>query len=454
MSKYKCSICGYIYDETEAHKNFSDLPEDWHCPLCNASKDKFTKINDNNSDDKEILKPLLESEKHFEDIDYISKNGKSVTAPMSTLLPVIDWEQILILGAQLSTTPLDDDEQVNIETIIGKNAKKPLSLEGPVYISHMSFGALSKEAKISLAKGASAANTAMCSGEGGILPEERYASTRYIFEYVPNLYSVTEENLKNSDAIEIKIGQSTKPGMGGQLPGEKVTEEIAQIRGKMLGQDIHSPSHFPGMEAPSDLKQLVDWLRFESDGRPIGVKIAAGHIEEDLEFISHAMPDFITIDGRGGATGASPKVLRDATSVPAIYALYRARKYLDEHNLPMDLVITGGLRVSSDFIKALALGANAIAVATGPLMAAGCRKFRICNTGRCPTGIATSDPNLRKNLNIDESAKRVANYLNTSFEEIKMFCRITGKKTPGELSVHDLITTNKEISDYTNIPHC
>jgi len=318
----------------------------------------------------------------------------------------------------------------------------------------MSFGALSKEAKVSLAKGASLANTAMCSGEGGILPEERYASTKYIFEYVPNLYSVTEENLKNSDAIEIKIGQGTKPGMGGQLPGEKVTKEIAQIRGKEVGQDIHSPSHFPGIKTPSDLKQLIDWLRLESDGRPIGVKIAAGHIEKDLEFISHAMPDFITIDGRGGATGASPKILRDATSVPTIYALYRARKYLDEHDLPIDLIITGGLRVSSDFIKALALGANAIVVATGALIAVGCRKFRICNTGRCPMGIATSDPELRKNLNVDEAAKRVANYLNTSFEELKMFCRITGKKKISELSTRDLITTNKEISDYTNIPHC
>ena len=452
MTQYKCSICGYIYDETKTDKNFNDLSEEWHCPICNALKDKFTKIIDDAHE--ETLTPHLKSEKHFEDIDYISKNGKSAIAPMSTLLPIIDWEQILILGAQLATAPLDDDEPVDIETIIGKNAKKPLRLGGPVYISHMSFGALSKEAKVSLAKGASSANTAMCSGEGGILPEERYASKKYIFEYVPNLYSVTEENLKNSDAIEIKIGQGTKPGMGGQLPGEKVTKEIAQIRGKKVGKDIHSPSHFPGMETPSDLKQLVDWLRLQSDGRPIGVKIAAGHIEDDLEFISQAMPDFITIDGRGGATGASPKILRDAASVPTIYALYRARKYLDEHNLPIDLVITGGLRVSSDFVKALALGANAIAVATGPLMAAGCRKFRICNTGRCPMGIATSDPELRKNLNVDESAKRVANYLNTSFEELRMFCRITGKKKISELNINDLITTNKEISDHTNISHC
>ncbi len=451
MSKYKCNICGYIYDESNESKVFNDLPDNWNCPICSAAKNQFIKIEDT---DDEPLKPYLDSEKHLKDIDYISGHGKSLTAPMSTLLPVIDWEEILILGAQVSTTPLDDDFPVDIETTIGKNAKKPMILSGPVYVSHMSFGSLSKEAKVSLAKGSAMAKTAMCSGEGGILPEEREASYKYIFEYVPNLYSVTPENLKNADAIEIKIGQGTKPGMGGQLPGKKVTEEIAKIRGKSKGEDIHSPSHFPGLDTPQDLKKLIDWLRVESGGRPIGVKIAAGHIEEDLEFISSAYPDFITIDGRGGATGASPKVLRDATSVPTIYALYRARKYLDEHNLPFELVITGGLRVSSDFAKAIALGADAIAVATGSLLALGCRKFRICDTGKCPMGITTSDPNLRKNLNIDVASTRVYNYLNTSFEELKMFCRITGKKSLKDLSVYDLITTSKDISDYTNIPHC
>ena len=176
---------------------------------------------------------------------------------------------------------------------------------------------------------------------------------------VPNQYSVTDENLREADAIEIKIGQGTKPGMGGHLPGSKVTPEIAAIRNKPLGQDIISPSRFPGIDTKEDLKGLVDRLRLVSGGRPIGIKIAAGRIEKDLEFCVYAGPDFITIDGRGGATGASPKIIRDSTSVPTIYALYRARKYLDQTGCGAQLVITGGLRVSSDFAKALAMGADA-----------------------------------------------------------------------------------------------
>ena len=168
------------------------------------------------------------------------------------------WDDILLLGAQLNPPPLDEHAHVDTTTVIGPNAKKPLILDNPVYISHMSFGALSKEAKISLARGSALAHSAMCSGEGGILPEEREAAAKYIFEYVPNLYSVTPENLRRADAIEIKIGQGTKPGMGGHLPGGKVTPEIAAIRNKPLGQDVISPSRFPGINTREDLRALVD----------------------------------------------------------------------------------------------------------------------------------------------------------------------------------------------------
>ena len=174
--------------------------------------------------------------------------------------------------------------------MIGKHAKKPMVLESPVYISHMSFGALSREVKVALAKGSAMAKTAMCSGEGGILPEEKEASYKYIFEYIPNKYSVTDENLRTSDAIEIKIGQGTKPGMGGHLPGEKVTAEIAAIRGKKQGEDIQSPSKFPELNSKEDLRDMVDMLRERSDGRPIGIKIAAGNIEADLEYCVFRKP--------------------------------------------------------------------------------------------------------------------------------------------------------------------
>ena len=343
MKKYKCTICGHIYDEAVEGVKFEDLPDDWVCPLCMAPKSMFVLIEDTPNDNTEFNKSLdnkkennstsIESylkeyeryndefEKNLDDIREMAKTGKSIISAMGTSQKVISWSDILVLGCGLNPMPLLESDEVSLKTIIGHRAKKPLVIDTPVYVTHMSYGALSKEAKISLAKGSSMVNTAMCSGEGGILPEERENSYKYIFEIVPNMYSVTDDNLKNSDAIEIKIGQGTKPGMGGHLPKEKVTEDIAKIRGKKVGEDIISPSKFSNIKTKEDLKNFVDELRERSEGRPIGIKIAAGHIEEDLEYIAYANPDFITIDGRGGATAASPKIIKDSTSVPTIYAL-------------------------------------------------------------------------------------------------------------------------------------
>lgn len=475
MKKYKCTICGHIYDEAVEGVKFEDLPDDWVCPLCMAPKSMFVLIEDTPNDNTEFNKFLdnkkennstsIESylkeyeryndefEKNLDDIREMAKTGKSIISAMGTSQKVISWSDILILGCGLNPMPLLESDEVSLKTIIGHRAKKPLVIDTPVYVTHMSYGALSKEAKISLAKGSSMVNTAMCSGEGGILPEERENSYKYIFEIVPNMYSVTDDNLKNSDAIEIKIGQGTKPGMGGHLPKEKVTEDIAKIRGKKVGEDIISPSKFSNIKTKEDLKNFVDELRERSEGRPIGIKIAAGHIEEDLEYIAYANPDFITIDGRGGATAASPKIIKDSTSVPTIYALYRARKYLDEHNLDIELNITGGLRVSSDFAKAIAMGANAIAIGTSAMIAIACQQYRICQTGKCPVGVATQDDDLRSRLKIDISSQRLANFFNATNEELRTFARITSHNDIHDLSVSDLVTTNKEISDYTNIKH-
>lgn len=442
MAKYKCSVCGYLYDEEKERVPFSELKE---CPVCKQPVSRFEEQKDVTIQTNEY--------RYMKEIQEMAASGRPIIEAMGTKMKMPDWDDILILGAQLNPPPLDEDAEVDMTTVIGKHAKKPMVLAGPVYISHMSFGALSKEVKTALAKGSAMAGTAMCSGEGGILPEEREAAAKYIFEYVPNLYSVTPENLRNSDAIEIKIGQGTKPGMGGHLPGSKVTPEIARIRNKPMGQDVISPSKFPDINTKEDLRDLVEQLRFASDGRPIGIKMAAGRIEKDLEYCVFAKPDFITIDGRGGATGASPKIIRDATSVPTIYALYRARKYLDSTGADIDLVITGGLRVSSDFAKALAMGADAVAIASAAMVAAACRQYRICGSGKCPVGVATQDPDLRAKLKVDACAGRVANFLNCSFEELKTFARITGHERLHDLSVEDLITVNREISEYTNIPH-
>ncbi|WAW14497.1 glutamate synthase-related protein [Peptostreptococcus equinus] len=484
MAKYRCVVCGFIYDEEKEGRPFEQLER---CPLCKVKRDKFELIQEDNNIEEKVLdiqnkesvkkdvqrlvdeaeemkkdesleiEPALirkdPTERYMSEIHEMSISGQMLSAAMSTKIAMPSWDDILIMGAQLNPPPLDDGFPVNIQTVIGKNAKKPMVLESPVYISHMSFGALSAETKEALARGSAMANTAICSGEGGMLPQERDNAYKYIFEYVPNLYSVTDENIRNSDAIEIKIGQGTKPGMGGHLPGNKVTEDIARIRGFRVGEDIQSPSKFPGINSKEDLKNLVYELRERSGGRPIGIKIAAGKLEKDLEHCVFAEPDFITIDGRGGATGSSPYFLRESTSVPTIYALHRARKYLDEAGSDIQLVMTGGFRVSPDYAKAIAMGADAIAISSAALIAIACQQYRICGSGNCPVGIATQDPKLRSRLKIDKSAQRLANYLNVCADELRLFARITGHEDIHDLSLEDLCTVNREIAENTFIEH-
>ena len=465
---YKCSVCGYVFDEEAEGKSFAELKE---CPMCKQSVEKFEILSAEKKDQADTMtaetvsgegldlsypketRKTDSNYRYFKEIHEMAVTGRSAIVAMGTQMQMPNWDDILVLGAQLNPPPLEEHADVSLKTVIGRHAKKPMILDMPVYISHMSFGALSKETKIALAKGSAMAGTAMCSGEGGILPEEKAAAHKYIFEYVPNLYSVTTENLTTSDAIEIKIGQGTKPGMGGHLPGSKVTPEIAAIREKPLGQDVISPSKFPGINTKEDLRTMVKNLRDCSGGRPIGIKIAAGRIEKDLEYCVFAEPDFITIDGRGGATGASPAIIRDSTSVPTIYALYRARKYLDSVHADIDLVITGGLRVSSDFAKAIAMGADAVAIASAAMVAAACQQYRICGTGMCPVGMATQDPELRKRLHEAAAAQRVANYLLCTAKELRTFGRITGHADIHALSTEDLCTISREISEHTSIIH-
>jgi glutamate synthase domain-containing protein 2 len=467
MKRFVCTVCGYIHEGESAPKE---------CPVCHQPQEKFREeflegdnvstldLASGRAEEQEDIsamelsydKNLYRNDascRYMEEIHQMAVTGKTISGAMGTKMAMPSWDDILLLGAQLNPPPLDEDAPVSTMTVIGKHAKKPMILDSPVYISHMSFGALSREIKVALAKGSAMARTAMCSGEGGILPQEREASYKYIFEYIPNKYSVTDENLRGADAIEIKIGQGTKPGMGGHLPGEKVTAEIAELRGKKQGEDVQSPSKFPELNTKEDLKDMVRMLRSRSDGRPIGIKIAAGRIERDLEYCVYAEPDFITIDGRGGATGSSPLFLREATSVPTVYALYRARKYLDAVRSDISLVITGGFRVSADVAKALAMGADAVAVASAALIAAACQQYRICGSGNCPVGIATQDPKLRERLKVEQAAQRVANYLNVTRQELKTFARITGHTCVHDLSVSDLVTISREISEFTNIPH-
>lgn len=465
---YECGLCSHLYEEEKEGIRWADLPGEWTCPVCGSGKDSFTlRIGtsappspsaDSQSPGEEYLaewrRQSDDFESHMADIHRIAVTGRSVIEPMRTREPTFSWEEILFKGAQLARLPLNRSQPVTTRTIIGPGAAVPLVMESPVFVTHMSFGALSREAKLALAKGSARAGTAMSSGEGGILPESLEAAHRYIFEYVPNKYSVTDDYLRRVDAVEIKIGQSAKPGMGGHLPGHKVTREIAAIRGFREGRDIISPSHFPDIRTREDLKRTVEEMRERTGGKPIGVKLAAGHLEEDMNIALYAGADFITIDGRAGGTGAAPKVVKNAASVPTIFALARARRYLDERGAEgVSLIITGGLRVSSDFAKALALGADAVAVGTAAMMALGCQQYRVCDTGKCPVGIATQDPALRARLDVGKSAARVANFFKVTAEELKDFARLSGNTDVHGLSPADLGTTNSEISNHTDIEH-
>ncbi len=393
-------------------------------------------------------------EQYLDEIHTIAETGQSIIEPMRSEKKTTSWDDLLIKGAQLAKLPLNEDEPVQTRTLIGPGADKPLVLDTPIIVSHMSYGALSREIKTALAQGSAAVGTAICSGEGGVLEDEFKRAHKYIFEYVPNQYGVTDENLLRVDAIEIKIGQSAKPGMGGHLPATKVTPEIAAVRGREAGREIISPARFPGVQSPDDLRAMVDTLRTRSEGRPIGIKIAAGNLEADLEFALAAGPDFVTVDGRTGATGAAPKFVKDATSVPTINAICRARKLLDQQQArQVSLIITGGMRISSDFAKALALGADAVAIATAALIAGGCQQYRICNTGKCPVGIATQDPLLRQRVQVDTSARYVENFLRVSTEELKMFARLTGNSDIHQMCVDDICTMNLEVSNATVIEH-
>ncbi len=454
-AKYRCSICKYETDSSRPPAK---------CPICAASSDKFELISSNSETSLQAGKvPLLneylakwsreeyENEEKFSIIHKIAKTGVSEISPMGTRKAFPGLETILFRGSQFHRFPLDENQEVSTTTVIGPSAKHPLVLDIPYFVSHMSFGALSKEAKIALAIGATRAGTATGSGEGGMLPEEREHATKYIYEIGTALFSRNEKAMQMADAVEIKFGQSAKPGMGGHLPASKVTPEIAKIRGIPEGQDFISPNFQPGINGSLDLQKLVETIREEINGKPVGIKFTAGHVEEDLKFVLQAEPDFITVDCRGGATGAAPNFIRDHICLPAIYTIRRVRKYLDQSRSKTTFCVTGGFRDSTDIAKAIALGADAVALATTSLLAIGCQQYRICNTGKCPVGIATQDTELRKRFSIPASSDRFTNFCNATTEELRTLARVNGRHDIHDLNLDDIFTISNEISANTDI---
>lgn len=367
------------------------------------------------------------------------------------LLP--HWDDIQIMVAQMATQPLLEDVPVKTELVIGPHAKKPLRLKIPLLVSDMSFGALSEEAKISLAKGAELAGTGICSGEGGMLPEEQSANTRYFYELASAKFGYDEEKLKHVQAFHFKGGQGAKTGTGGHLPAAKNIGKIAEVRGLKAGTAAISPPTFKDLHTVEDFKKFADHVRKITGGIPIGFKLSANHIEEDIQFAVDASADYIILDGRGGGTGAAPAMFRDHISVPTIPALARARAYLDKIGASgrVTLIITGGLRLPVDFVKALALGADGVALANSAMQSIGCVAARMCNTNNCPAGIATQKEDLRQRLNIEKASNQLKNFFEASTELMQVMARACGHDDLSKFNVNDLATWNRDMAQLSGI---
>jgi glutamate synthase domain-containing protein 2 len=364
------------------------------------------------------------------------------------------WNDIQILTGQLARGPLLEDEEVRSEVVIGPRAKKPLRLEIPLFVSDMSFGALSEEAKTALSKGAEMAGTGICSGEGGMLPEEQAANSRYFYELASGRFGWSLDKVKACQAFHFKAGQGAKTGTGGHLPGKKVSGKIADVRGLQPGQAAISPARFPDLESVDDFRRVAEEVREATGGIAVGFKMSAQHIEQDIDFALAVGADYIILDGRGGATGAAPEIFKNNISVPTIAALARARRHLDERGSgDVSLIITGGLRTESDFVKALALGADAIAVANAAIQAIGCLGMRACHTNNCPVGIATQREDLRARLIVEQSAQQLKNYFDATVELMKILARACGHRHLDEFRSDDLTTWKRDVAYLTGIAY-
>ncbi|MDR5897619.1 glutamate synthase-related protein [Halomonas vilamensis] len=416
--------------------------------------------NDSKSDNTPPTAKNTTEEPTVEFIHQLAKEGLSKTGshgPVDAMgvpghtLP--QWDDIQLMTAQLATKPLMEDAEVSTELVIGPEAKKPLTLKTPLMVSDMSFGALSQEAKVALAKGADMAGTGICSGEGGMLPEEQAENSRYFYELASAKFGYDEALLAHVQAFHFKAGQAAKTGTGGHLPANKNTAKIAQVRNLEEGTAANSPPAFEDLSSVEDFQRFAGHVRELTGGIPVGFKLSANHIERDIQFALDAGADYLILDGRGGGTGAAPTMFRDHISVPTIPALARARRYLDQHNASgrVTLIVTGGLRVPMDYVKALALGADGIALANSAIQAIGCVGARMCHTNLCPAGIATQDETLRKRLDVDAASKRLYTFLNASTELMQVMARACGHSSLSAFNLDDLATWNREMADLSGV---
>jgi len=364
------------------------------------------------------------------------------------------WDDLQFVVGQLHKLPLLDEEPVGTDIIIGPNAEKPLKLDIPLFVSDMSFGALSEEAKVALSKGAELAGTGICSGEGGMLPEEQAANSRYFYELASARFGFSWDKVQKTQAFHFKGGQGAKTGTGGHLPGTKVKGKIAEVRELAEGEAAISPARFPEWDNLGQFRDFAAEVRENTGGIPVGFKLSAQHIEKDIDAALDVGVDYIILDGRGGGTGAAPLIFRDNISVPTIPALARARRHLDACDADgVTLIITGGLRTPADFAKAMALGADGIAVSNAAIQAIGCLGMRACHTNNCPVGIATQKEHLRARLPVDIAAERLARYFEAAVELMTVVARAAGHGHLSDFTMEDLTSFKTDMCQLTGVAY-
>ena len=410
----------------------------------------------------------------MEDIHAKADLGRYRIRGFSTFQKVTHFDDLTFLSTGLTRFPLEGyKEKCETRTVIGaRYAESPLVLETPIYITGMSYGALSANAKIALGKAASLVGTASCTGDGGMLPAEREASEKLIYQVLPSRYGFNPHHLIEAQAAEIVVGQGAKPGTGGLLMGVKVLDDVAEMRDLPKGIDQRSPARHPDWLGPDDLAVKIEQLREATDWRiPIHVKLGACRVSDDVKLAAKAGADAIVIDSMLAGTGASAEVLLDHSGIPTVPAIVMAREALRELGLygKVNLIASGGIRSGADAAKALALGADAVAIGIAALIALNCNRdipesdfvkevgvpagrCHHCHTGKCPVGITTQDPELAKRLDPDEGADRVANFINSMTMEMTLLTRSLGKGDVHSLEPEDLAALTIEASVMARVP--
>jgi glutamate synthase domain-containing protein 2 len=383
------------------------------------------------------------------------------------------FDDLTFLPCSLTRIPLEGyREKCSTKTVLGSRfAEKPIELDIPIMITGMSWGALSYNAKVALAKGASQIGSSNTTGDGGMLAAEREHSKTLIYEVLPSRYGINVHHMQMSDGIELTIGQGAKPGTGGLLLETKVSEAISKQRELPVGVDQRSPARHPDMLGPDDMVIKIEELREATNWQvPIFVKLGASRVYDDVKLAAKAGADVVVVDGMEGGTGASPAIFQDHTGIPTLAAVCEARAALEDMGLygKVQLIIAGGIRDGVDAAKAMALGADAIYIGTAALIALNCNRpiyiddyhklgaephfCHHCHTGQCPVGITTQDPELMKRLPIDEAAERITNLLRAMTLEIQMLARSCGKSDVHHLEPEDLAALTPEASVICKIP--